>query len=61
LLTVSQHLTLIAVPGDKYYREKLIKTKDKLMEFREADNVRVDSGAKKHTHCGGSGISGIGS
>ena len=38
--------------GDKYSREKLLNTKDKLMEFREVANVldktRVDSGAKKH-------------
>ena len=38
-LTVSQHLKLVAVPGDKYSREKLIKSKDKLSEFREAANV----------------------
>ena len=51
LVTVSQNLKLLAVPGDKYSREKLEKTRDKLMEFREASNIldktRVDSGAKK--------------
>jgi hypothetical protein len=33
MLTVSQHLKLIAVSGDKYSREKLMNTKDKLMEL----------------------------
>ena len=41
-----------------------MKTNDKLMEFRETTNVldktRVESGAKKHTHGGGSGNSGTG-
>ena len=50
-LAVSQNLKLVAVPWDKYSREKLIKTKDKLTEFREAanmlDKTRVDSGEKK--------------
>ena len=59
LVTVSQFLKLRAVPGDKYSREKLENTKNKLMEFREASNfldkVRDDSGAKKHGHSGGSG------
>ena len=53
MLTVSQHLKLVAVPGDKYSREKLMKTKDKLVEFREAANVldktRVDSGEEAHS------------
>ena len=69
LVTVSQHIKLLAVPGDKYSIEKLQKTKDKLMEFRDTanalDKTRVDSGAKKHTHGGGSakgsGNSGTGS
>jgi hypothetical protein len=38
-----------------------MKTKDKLVEFRKATNVientRVDSGATKHTHGGGTGKS----
>ena len=32
-LTVSQYLKLMAVPGDKYSREKLMKSQDKLVEF----------------------------
>jgi hypothetical protein len=59
LPTVSQHLQLLAVPGDKYSREKLMKTKDKSVELRKAANTmkksRVDSGARKHTHGGGTG------
>ena len=47
LVTVSQHIKLLAVPGDKYSIEKLQKTKDKLMEFRDTanmlDKTRVDS------------------
>ena len=47
-LTASQHLKLLAVPWDKCSRENLIKTKDKLNEFREAanmlDKTRADSG-----------------
>jgi hypothetical protein len=68
VLMISQHLKLIAVSGDKYSREKLMNTKDKLMEFRETANVldttRVDSGAKKRADGGyakGSGSSGTGS
>ena len=57
LVTVSQHIKLHAVPGDKYSREKLENTKNKLMEFREAANIqvktRVDSGGKKHGNGGG--------
>ena len=51
MVKVSQHITLMAVPGDKYSREKLEKTRDKLMEFREASNfldkTRVDSGLRR--------------
>ena len=58
ILTVSQHLKLLAVPGDKYSREKLIQSKNKLSEFRNAanmlDKTRVDSGEKKRVG-GGTG------
>ena len=56
LVTVSQHINLLAVPGDKYSLEKLQKTKDNLMEFRDTanalDKTRVDSWAKKHGNVG---------
>ena len=62
-LTVSQHLNLVALPGDK-----LNRSKEKLSEFREAanmlDKTRVDTGEKKRVGSGsgkGSVSSGAGS
>ena len=44
LVTVSKHIRLLVVPGDKYSREKIEKTKDKLMEFRDTANALDKTG-----------------
>ena len=57
LVPIGQHVKLQAVPVDKYYREKLENTKDKLMQFRFTlkifDKQRVESVGKKHGNGGG--------